>query len=64
MSELTPEERRRIEQYLADEDSSRRQSALQSHQSFVEWLKSTTLGYLVWKLLDLTWTVIKRLFGF
>lgn len=63
MSDLSYEDRRRIQRYLSEADEDERESALRSRQSFFSWLWDVGLGYIVQKLIDLVWSAIKSIFG-
>lgn len=61
---LTDEEQDEIRRILSRARARERQTATSSREGFFAWLKGTSLGWLVMKLLDWTWTAIKSLFGF
>jgi hypothetical protein len=61
---LSTEEQRQIEAILNKAAARERQTATASKNGFLNWLKHTSLGYLVGKLLDLAWSSIRAFFGF
>lgn len=63
MSDLSYEDRQRVERYLSQADDDEKESALSSRQSFFSWLWEVGLGYIVQKLLDLVWAAIRAIFG-
>ena len=60
--ELTNEEQRQIEAILTRASERERKTASESKSGFLNWLKSTSLGHLVGKLIDLAWNAIRAFF--
>ena len=61
---LTDDEQNEIRRILSRAQAREKRTATSSREGFFSWLRSTSLGWLVMKLMDWTWTAIKGLFGF
>jgi len=60
--ELTYEEQRQITAILSRASEREKRTALESKNGFLNWLRISSLGYLVGKLIDLAWSVIRGFF--
>lgn len=56
---LSPADKARLKQYLSDADDDEKNTALNSRNSFFDWLKKKGLKYIVDKFSDVSWDVIK-----
>jgi len=64
MSSPSPEEIRRVMQYMVGQQGYVERSQGAARHSFLRWLRVTGFGWMVGKLFDLAWSGIKKLFGF
>jgi hypothetical protein len=64
MSDLTSEEAAQIKAILNRAERRSQETATKSKNGFFSWLKNTSLGWLVSKLMNLAWEAIKRYIGF
>lgn len=62
--DLTPDEEAQLRRILGNAREREQATATSSKGGFLEWLRSTSLGWLVGKLFDVAWSVIRRLLGF
>jgi hypothetical protein len=59
---LTDDEEDEIRQILLRAQNREKETAYKSKRGFFSWLRSTSLGWLVAKLLDWAWITIKKIF--
>jgi hypothetical protein len=64
MSDLTPDEIRRVRAYLAQEDRASRVTAENSRRSFFGWLVDVGFSWIVDKIITVAWVAIRSIFGF
>jgi len=61
--ELTYEEQRQISDIIKRAEAREQRTITASKNGFIGWLRSTSLGYLVGKIIDLAWGAIRAIFG-
>ena len=62
-SQVTAEDRLRVQQYLEAQSESEKRSALLYKKGFLVWLVEQGLIYLAHKVMELAWQAIKELLG-
>jgi hypothetical protein len=62
MSYLTQDEMELIRGVLSRAEQRSKQTAQSSKNGFFGWLRNTSLGWIVGKIIDWTWAAIKSIF--